>query len=169
MIAGLGGEHGLVPDPANALPGWKQVARERMLGYLDVLGPAGVEPVVHRQVDNSDEEARSAATALLTLPDRPTGVLCYSDVLAHGVVRAAEDLGLSVPGDLSVIGFDDSPLAARLRPALTTVRQDIAAKGTAAAAALTAAMRAVRDGTAVPVEHILLSTELVVRESTARA
>ena len=168
MVAGLGGEHGLVEDPAAQLTGWKRSGRERMLGYLDALGPAGVEPVVHRQVDNSDEEARVAATAILERPDRPTGVLCYSDVLAYGVLRAADDLGLSVPDDVSVIGFDDSPLAARLRPALTTVRQDIAAKGRAAAGALTATMRATRNGTTLPAEHLTLPTELVVRESTAR-
>ena len=67
-------------------------------------------------------------------PSRPTAVLCHSDVLALGVLRAAEELGLAVPGDLSVVGFDDSPLARRVRPALTTVRQDVDAKGKAAAA-----------------------------------
>ena len=70
-------------------------------------------------------------------------MLCFSDTLAHGVMLAAQDRGLQLPADLSVVGFDDNPLAARLRPALTTVRQDVAAKGRAAAAELIAAIGAV--------------------------
>jgi DNA-binding LacI/PurR family transcriptional regulator len=148
---------------------WKYVGRERLLGYLDALEPAGITPVVYRQLGNDDEEARVAARDLLAGEDRPTGVLCYSDVLAHGVVRAAEDLGLRVPEDVSVVGFDDSPLASRVRPALTTVRQDVAGKGRAAAAALTAAIEATRTGAPGPTDHVVLPTELVVRDSTAPA
>ena len=53
------------------------------------------------------------ARDLLDRPDRPTALLCYSDVMAFWAVRAAEDLGLRVPEDLSVVGFDDNPLARR--------------------------------------------------------
>ncbi len=88
--------------------------------------------------------------------------------MAFRVVRIAQELGLRVPEDLSVIGFDDSPLASRMHPALTTVRQDIRAKGQAAAAALTAAIEAARTGTKPPrAKRVLLPTELVVRDSTA--
>ena len=146
MTTGLRGVHGIVADPIADVATWKRVGRERMLGYLDVLTPLGIEPVVYRQLENSDTEAREAARELLSVDERPTAVLCYSDVLAHGVVGAATDLGLNVPGDLSVVGFDDSPLASRVSPALTTVRQDVEAKGRAAGAALTAAMQAVRKG-----------------------
>jgi DNA-binding LacI/PurR family transcriptional regulator len=83
------------------------------------------------------------------------------------VVRAAEELGLGVPTDVSVIGFDDSPLAHRLRPQLTTVRQDVREKGRLAAAALRLAMEHHRAGTEAPPERVLLPTELVVRDSTA--
>ena len=82
------------------------------------------------------------------------------------MVRAAEDLGLAVPDDLSVVGFDDSPLAARMRPALTTVRQDVAGKGREAAAALVDAIARAQDGRAPHPRHLLLPTELVVRAST---
>jgi len=74
-----------------------------------------------------------------------------------------------VPADLSVVGFDDNPLAKRTRPPLTTVRQDIAAKGHAAAAALTAAIQSARTGNSARARHVLLPTELVIRESTAKA
>ena len=93
-----------------------------------------------------DADAR-AVRELLELPDRPTAVLCFSDVMAYRVVRTAEELGLRVPEDLSVVGFDDSPLARRMRPALTTVRQDVSGKGRAATAAPDGGDRGGQDGT----------------------
>ena len=89
-------------------------------------------------------------------------------LMAYGVVQAAHSRGLVVPDDLSVVGFDDNPLAKRMRPALTTVRQDVAAKGHAAAAALTAAIARSRKGASTRVRHVLLPTELIVRDSTSR-
>jgi DNA-binding LacI/PurR family transcriptional regulator len=84
------------------------------------------------------------------------------------VVRTSEELGLRVPQDLSVVGFDDSPLARRMRPALTTVRQDVHEKGSAAATALLAAIEAAKEGrTPGRAKRVLLATELVVRDSTA--
>jgi len=167
MTAALGGAPGIVDDPVADATTSKYVARERVLGHLDGLGEAGVASVVHRQLHSSDEEAYVAALGLLGADDPPTGVLCFSDVIAHGVVRAAEELGLDVPGDLSVVGFDDSPLARRLRPQLTTVRQDVAQKGRVAAAALKVAMAHHRAGTRGRAKHVVLPTELVVRDSTA--
>ena len=166
MTTGLRGVHGIVADPIEDVATWKRVGRERMLGYLDVLTPLGIEPVVYRQLENSDMEARQAGRELLSVEERPTAVLCYSDVLAHGVGVAAADLGLNVPGDVSVVGFDASPLANRMSPALTTVRQDVEAKGRAAGAALTAAMRAARKGEKAELVQVVLPTELVVRDST---
>ena len=86
---------------------------------------------------------------------------------ALGIVRVARSLGLSVPGDISVVGFDDSPAARHSDPPLTTVRQDVGAKGRIAASALTAAIGHARSGTPGRVRHHLLPTEFVVRESTA--
>ena len=168
MTAAIGVSVGVLTEPLADAAQAKYVSRERLLGYYDALGPAGITPVaVHRQVHSDDEEAYVAALDLLSSDDRPTGVLCFSDVIAHGVVRAAEELGLDVPRDLSVVGFDDSPLARRLRPQLTTVHQDVREKGRLAAAALRTAMEHNRNGTRGRATHVVLPTELVVRDSTA--
>jgi DNA-binding LacI/PurR family transcriptional regulator len=106
-------------------------------------------------------QAYDAARALLDRPDRPTGVVCFSDAFALATVRAAESLGLRVPEDLSVVGFDDSVLAAAGRPPLTTVRQEVPAKGAAAVAAIAEVMAGGHP------EPVVLPTGLVVRESTA--
>ncbi len=148
-------------------PGEWFVVRERMRGWRDALDPVGVVPVV-RHVDDADpDEGFAAARALLAGPDRPTAVLCFSDALAVDVLHAAAEAGLRVPDDLSVVGFDDSPLARRLRPGLTTVRQDVVEKGTRAAAELVAAVRGRRAGDQPPVRHHVLPTSLVVRGTTA--
>jgi DNA-binding LacI/PurR family transcriptional regulator len=97
-------------------------------------------------------------------------VLCFSDVLALGVMRVASELGLAVPGHLSVVGFDDSPAAHRSTPRLTTVRQDVAAKGRLAAEAVIGAIDAAASGsTPARARHRVLPTELIVRDSTARS
>lgn len=158
------GRRGHVPDPADAGAGY--VSRERVAGWLDVLGAADVQVTAVDLPVNSDQEAYEAGRLLLEPADRPTGVLCFSDVMAWGVVHAAQDLGLRVPDDVSVVGFDDSALAGQVRPALTTVRQDLAAKGRAAVLALTTAMERARSSLAPAPEHILVPTELVVRQST---
>ncbi|MGH8893309.1 MAG: substrate-binding domain-containing protein, partial [Actinomycetes bacterium] len=159
---------GTVDDADTA--GEHHVSRQRLRGWLEGLAAGGVRPTVARQPHNLEHEAYDAARTLLTAHDRPTGVLCFSDAIAHAVVRAADDLDLQVPRDLSVVGFDDSPLAWRMRPALTTVRQDVAGKGRAAAAALTDAIARSREGKpSGRARHILLPTELVVRESTGPA
>jgi DNA-binding LacI/PurR family transcriptional regulator len=142
--------------------------RQRMLGWLDILDAEGIAPaVVHVETHDVDAAAESAA-ALLAGDHRPTALLCFSDVLADGAIRAAHRLGLVVPRDLSVVGFDDSPIARRTEPPLTTVRQDVDAKGKAAASALRAAIEGARGGDAVDATHVLLPTELVVRASTAQ-
>ncbi len=166
MTAANGVALGELADPWADDRAVTYVSRERLRGSLEVLRDAGVPVVVHRQEHSDDEEAYAAAIGLLARPDRPTGILCFSDVIAHGVVRAAEELGLDVPGDLSVVGFDDSPLARRLRPQLTTVHQDVREKGRRAAVALRAAIEHHRAGSQAEPEHLLLPTTLVVRGST---
>jgi DNA-binding LacI/PurR family transcriptional regulator len=136
-------------------------ARERMLGWHDALDPVGVEPAVVTTPYAPPDAAYDAALSLLDRPDRPTGVACFSDAFALATIRAAESLGLRVPDDLSVVGFDDSVLAAGSRPPLTTVHQEVAAKGIAAVASIA---DVIGGGRPAPV---VLPTTLVVRESTA--
>ena len=156
---------GIVEDPEAVASGHPQ--QQRMLGWTEALDNAGIHPTVVQTQTNSDDEAKDAARSVLLAEERPTAVLCFSDVLALGVLAGAEDLGLAVPDDLSVVGFDDSPVARRGRPTLTTVRQDVAAKGRLAAAALTTAIEHSRSSSKPPVRHLTIPTELIVRQSTA--
>jgi DNA-binding LacI/PurR family transcriptional regulator len=158
---------GIVDDPVATAVGHPQ--RQRMFGWLDALEAAGVRPTVVQAAANGDDEAIAAARMVLVAEPRPTAVLCFSDVLGLGVLTVAEELGLAVPDDLSVVGFDDSPVARRSRPPLTTVRQDVAAKGHLAAEALLKAIDHRRSGTKAAVRHRTIPTELVVRRSTGPA
>lgn len=162
----MDGPRGIVDDPVATATGHPQ--RQRILGWLDGLAGAGAEPTVVQAQVNSDDEAVDAARTALGVEPRPTAVLCFSDVMGLGVLTVAEELGLAVPGDLSVVGFDDNPVGRHSRPALTTVRQDVDAKGRLAAAALIRAIEHGRSGTRAPVRHLTIPTELVVRQSTAR-
>jgi DNA-binding LacI/PurR family transcriptional regulator len=164
----ISGDCGIVDDPLDVAD--NHVIKQRLLGWFDALHTAGIKPTVVQEGPSYDSPGTDSARLLLEVADRPTAILCFSDVIAYGVVHTASSLGLSVPDDLSVVGFDDNPLAKRMRPALTTVRQDVAAKGHAAAAALTAAIARSRSGatTGARARHVLLPTELIVRDSTAK-
>jgi DNA-binding LacI/PurR family transcriptional regulator len=166
VTAGMRGEYGVVSDPlATELA---NTERQRLSGWLRPLHDAGITPVVIREHHGDPYEVGlSAAQVLLDQDDRPTGVLCFSDALARGVIAGVATAGLQVPDDMSVVGFDDSPLSRRTQPALTTVRQEVPAKGRAAASALIAAIGRSKTRTSGRGRHLLLPTELIVRESTA--
>jgi LacI family transcriptional regulator len=101
-------------------------SRARIDGYRAALERAGiaVDPSLIRHGDFHHQGGYDRARALLALPDRPTAVFAGSDEQAFGVMEAARQAGLSVPGDLSVVGYDDSRLARLSSVALTTVAQD---------------------------------------------
>jgi DNA-binding LacI/PurR family transcriptional regulator len=164
ITSDIHGPYGLLPDRGRSSSG--RVAKERVLGWLDALEPAGITPLVVRERTYSAEADRASAALLLDSDPAPTAILCHSDAIAQNVVTTAQDRGLRVPEDLSVVGFDDNPLAVRMRPALTTVRQDLVEKGRAAIAALTAQLDPAHADD--PPSVVVLPTELVVRESTAR-
>lgn len=108
--------------------------------------------------DGGDE----AAIQIFAQATRPTALVCGNDGSAVGVYRAAQRLGLRIPEDISVTGFDDGPSAQVLIPQLTTVRQPMEAMGMAAAHAV---MDLIQNR---PVQSQTFSTELVIRESTSR-
>ncbi|WFE33163.1 LacI family DNA-binding transcriptional regulator [Micromonospora sp. WMMD975] len=165
LLSGLHGTHGLVT--AADLTAEGHASTQRMLGWRDALDAAGIDPLMARQSGADLEQAKAGARLLLDRPDRPTALLCFSDAVAYGALRCAEELGIDVPGELSVVGFDDNPLAVQIWPTLTTVRQNVQAKGRLAAAALSRAIQDHLAGRPIAAEHTLLPTELVVRDSTA--
>lgn len=141
------------------------VSRDRLAGYQDALSGHGLDWAqvpVFQGTDSTAEEGEAGAAALLRCTPRPTGLLCLSDRLAEGALRAARRLGLRVPDDLSVVGFDDAlPTAAGLD--LTTVRQPTRRKGEHAAHQLLALL----NGTGSTDPPRPLPTELIIRGSTA--
>src|SRR3954467_4408929 len=121
--------HARLRDPPKLGRPAYRVTRERLAGYRAAARaePAGL--AVYEIALNHREEGRRAALALLQASPRPTAVLAMSDQLAIGAVGAARELGLRVPRDLSVVGWDDSPGARTSDPPLTTVRQSLHDQG----------------------------------------
>ena len=168
ITASLAGPVGLLDDPVAS--SGNAVGHQRVLGWLEGLADAGDEarPAVV-QLDHFGESAgQEGARRLLDLEEPPTAILCVSDLAAVGAIEVLQSRGLSVPGDVSVVGFDGIQLAARMEPTLTTVRQDVERKGREAARALRARMAARFDGEPEPeLRRVELPVELVVGRSTA--
>lgn len=137
---------------------------ERLRGVRAALATAGLQLDEGLIVtgDFSIESGESGAGALLAAAEPPSAIFALNDRMALGAVRAAWERGLSVPGELSVVGFDDIALATLLTPPLTTVRQPGYALGEAAARALFALL----DGEGAPLP-VTLPTELIIRGTTA--
>ncbi|ADJ46278.1 LacI family transcriptional regulator [Amycolatopsis mediterranei S699] len=141
-----------------------QSAELRKTGYLRALTAAGITPDEDLiRIGAYDPEVSAAsAHALLTGPDRPTAVFAANDISAIATVGAARELGLTVPDDLSVVGFDNVPESALCSPPLTTVDQPIREMGHRAIRMLIALI----NGDDVDRTHVTLDTGLVVRRST---
>jgi DNA-binding LacI/PurR family transcriptional regulator len=137
------------------------INRERLEGYRDALVAAGIDwtSVPRRELEaNNPERGLEGGRAVLDADPRPTAILAGTDQIALGVLEAARERGLTVPGDLSVTGFDDIPSAAWAQPALTTVRQPLLEKGELAG-------RLLIDEASE--REFILPVELVIRGSTA--
>lgn len=162
----------LAPEPSGGLvdadrqeAATYSITRSRLRGYASAIEAAGLswaDIPVYEHFGNEPEEGRKAAESLLGREPRPTAILALSDQLALGALDAARRLGLSVPEDVSVVGFDDVPDAARATPPLTTVHQPHVEKGLLAGRLLIAQLR----DEELPSPE-LLPTRLVVRGSTA--
>ena len=106
-------------------PGKFLVSYERYQGYCEALDEAGItpDPALVMEGDFMPSGGQSCASKLLAVEERPTAIFAANDLMAYGVLTAVEQSGLRVPEDLSIVGFDDIPLSAHARPALTTVQQ----------------------------------------------
>jgi LacI family transcriptional regulator len=115
-------------------PAHMRAGADRLAGYGETLKRLGLESRDEyvRVGDFYDESGYEATKELLALEAPPTAIFAASDLMAAGALRAAHELGVRVPDDLAVVGFDDIALAALIQPPLTTVRQDTEALGRAA-------------------------------------
>lgn len=153
----------VVLPPARAEMTYTPTATRRLAGYNLAIEEAGA-PTAH--LVTAGTSVAAGTRAFESLPRgrrRPTGVLVMSDMAAIGVVNAAQAAGIRVPDDLSVVGFDDLPVASWTNPPLTTVRQPIVEKGRIAAGMLIEQMKG--KGVTSPAP---LRTTLVVRASTSK-
>jgi LacI family transcriptional regulator/LacI family repressor for deo operon, udp, cdd, tsx, nupC, and nupG len=151
---------GFVGDAPDAALGFTSSERRRG-GYRRALAAAGIEPpdALERRGRSGREAARDLALALLSRDDPPSAVFAASDLQAFGVLEAAEVMGLRVPDDLAVIGFDDIEMAAVM--GLTTVRQPLYETGARGADLLLAALA----GGAQPVQE-LKTLRVIERRTT---
>lgn len=141
-------------------------ARLREEGYRTALSRAGITPdeELIRVGDYRRESAAAPARELLTLENPPTAVFAANDLSALGVMDAAKGLGLDVPRDLSIVGFDNIPESALANPPLTTVSQPLQQMGARAIGMLVDLI----EGRPLESTHVQMPTQLVVRSSTRR-
>jgi DNA-binding LacI/PurR family transcriptional regulator len=138
-------------------------SRDRYLGYREALALAGIEfdSRYYCEDEHGRRQARSAAKRVLSLPEPPSAIFAASDTQAVGVMEAAREMGLRIPQELSVVGYDDIELADIM--GLTTVRQSLFESGRRGAELL---LETLQDPELEPVQE-LLPTELIVRSTTA--
>jgi LacI family transcriptional regulator len=148
------------------VPGWT-ATEERLEGYRIALTAAGV-PIDADLIVSGDfttESGHAAARRLMDVAEPPTAIVAANDNMAVGALRAAIERGLQVPGDLSIVGFDDTAVACDVTPRLTTVRQPLAELGRTAVSLLNRLI----EGQSTETLRVELATRLIVRESTGPA
>lgn len=140
-------------------------SKERVRGFRYALQEACIEdgnPVIVESV-SSVEEGKRHALELLHSENSPTAIFATNDLLAIGAIQAAKELRLTIPWDLSIIGFDNTLLAGIVDPPLTTVTQPIAQMGRLVMDLIIQEVRGQKQGK----QSIVLTPELIVRQSTA--
>jgi LacI family transcriptional regulator len=142
-------------------------ARDRLTGYRDALSEVGLQfdPDLVCEGDFMQPTGFAQTRVLLEKPSPPTAIFASNDLMAFGAMDAIKDSGLRVGADISVVGFDDIPMASQVHPPLTTVRQPMAQMGESA---LDLLVTLIEERTPISLRREL-ATELIVRESTARA
>jgi LacI family transcriptional regulator len=145
-------------------------SHQRERGYRAAFAQAGAAPPEHRIVQGyfTYRSGLEAAELLLTALSRPSAIFASNDDMAAAAIAMAHRLKLNVPGDVTIVGFDDTALATTVWPTLTTVRQPIADMARAAVVLLTDQIRRRRAGLPLDVEHKMLDFTLIKRESAAR-
>jgi DNA-binding LacI/PurR family transcriptional regulator len=159
------GRHGLAGPARQSLSTFANTSR-RLAGVRAAVEAAGMDwaRVVIVEAERNDQQAgAAAANALLARSRRPTAIVAFTDQLALGALYAARTAGVAVPTELSVTGFDDIPAARFAEPPLTTVNQQLTARGAAAGRAIVAWLTSGN----VPHNPSPTPTRLVLRESTA--
>jgi len=142
-----------------------RVMVERLEGFCDALekhGCAPSEEMIGRGA-YTFESGIACARTLLERPEPPTAIFASNDEMAIGVIYAAQEMGMKVPGDLSVAGFDDSNLATRIRPSLTTIRRPVREMARLATTKLIASIDGREEDARV---GIFLDPVLIIRNST---
>lgn len=145
----------------------RELGEDRLQPYQESLQAAGlpVDEDLVIECGLTIEDGYQAARQLLERPSRPTALLAINDLLAIGALRAAGDLGLSVPDDLSIAGYDDIPMAKYLMPRLTTASKEASRLGQEAAKLLLARLR----NPDRPRQEISVPSRLIIRESIGPA
>ena len=138
-------------------------ASDRLFGYRSELSRLGLDqrPEYVVEGDFYHGTGYQRTRQLLALPEPPDAIVAASDMMAVGAIVAIEEAELRVPEDIAVVGYDDSPFAAAMWPALTTIRQDALGLGMAAADSVLAML----DNPDFPPPTVIFPTELVIRES----
>jgi LacI family transcriptional regulator len=145
----------------------RELANDRLQPYKDGLRLAGlpVEPELIVECGTTMDDGYQAAQKLLALSPRPTVIIAINDLLATGALRAIIDAGLSVPADISLLGYDDIPAARFMVPRLTTVSKDVSSLGRIAVRLLLARIQ----DPDRPFHVEKGPTRLIIRESTGPA
>ena len=140
-----------------------QAAADRFEGYRKALEKSRIElnPQYVFKTDYSRGQARSAAENMLAMHNPPTAVFCASDAMALEVMTVSKELGKSIPGNLSIVGFDDNPSGLYGSVALTTVRQPLIKMAEESVKELNRLI----NNKGAPAKRIILPTELVIRDS----
>ena len=141
----------------------------RRAGYLQGMADFGllVDPALVREGIYDRVWGRAGMAELLALPEPPTAVFAGGDGIAEGIYDVCRERGIRIPGDVSVVGFDDTPAAAHLAPPLSSVRQPLRQMGSTAAATLLDQLDAGVSAQPSAVPQIVLPAELILRASTA--
>jgi LacI family xylobiose transport system transcriptional regulator len=151
---------GIITGPHDML-----ASTARLSGYRTALDSAGIpiDPELIRPGEFHHADGLTEGRALLSLPDRPTAIFASSDLYALGVYEAARSLGLTIPGDVSVVGYDDLRIAQWAGPPLTTIHVPLLAMAEQAVQLVTR----LADEPDLAFSRIDIDTSLVIRASTA--